>query len=158
MRSIQESLPDLILLDVMMPDLGGYDVCRRLKADPRTAGIPVIFISALGSADDKVQGFSVGGVDYLTKPFQGAEVLARVTTHLARTRAEAALEDNARQLELARQEAEARAVEIETLRQASAAVAATLRQDEMVERILEQLARVVPYEAATVRLLRGDGV
>ncbi len=75
--------PDLILLDVMMPDLDGYEVCRRLKADEVTLDIPVIFISALGEAEDKVRAFEVGGVDYVTKPLQIEEILARLETHLS---------------------------------------------------------------------------
>lgn len=74
--------PDLILLDIMMPGLDGYTVCERLKAKPETAKIPVIFISALNEPLDKVKAFTAGGVDYLTKPFQVEEVLARVSVHL----------------------------------------------------------------------------
>jgi len=74
--------PDLILLDIMMPGMDGYETCRRLKQDPVTKDIPVIFISALSESMDKVKGFSAGGVDYITKPFQQDEVLARITTHL----------------------------------------------------------------------------
>ncbi len=74
--------PDLILLDIMMPDMDGYEVCRQLKADERTREIPVIFISALHETLDKVEAFSLGGGDYITKPFQEEEVLARITTHL----------------------------------------------------------------------------
>ena len=74
--------PDLILLDIMMPDIDGYEVCRQLKADPATAGIPVIFLSALGETGDKVKGLQLGAVDYITKPFQPDEVIARVNTHL----------------------------------------------------------------------------
>lgn len=73
---------DLILLDINMPDMNGYQVCEQLKADERTREIPVIFISALNEVLDKVRGFEVGGVDYITKPFQFEEVLARVKTHL----------------------------------------------------------------------------
>ncbi|HUB25836.1 MAG TPA: sigma-54 dependent transcriptional regulator [Tepidisphaeraceae bacterium] len=76
------SLPDLILLDVMMPELDGYATCRALKENPATAGIPVIFISARDATDDLVQGFRAGGVDYITKPFHVDEVLIRVQTHL----------------------------------------------------------------------------
>jgi len=76
------SAPDLILLDVMMPRLNGLEVCRRLKADPKTKEIPVIFMSALDDTFDKVAGFEAGSVDYITKPFQHEEVLARITTHL----------------------------------------------------------------------------
>jgi sigma-B regulation protein RsbU (phosphoserine phosphatase) len=83
LASVQAAPPDLILLDIRMAGMDGYEVCERLKADPRTRHIPVIFISALDQLQDKVQAFAVGGVDYVTKPFQGEEVLARVETHLA---------------------------------------------------------------------------
>lgn len=73
---------DLIILDITMPDMDGYEVCRRLKADENTSAVPVIFISALGETFEKVQAFSVGGIDYITKPFQVDEVLARVQNHL----------------------------------------------------------------------------
>lgn len=75
--------PDLILLDIMMPEMNGYQVCEQLKADPRTCDIPVIFISAIDDVLDKVKAFAVGGVDYITKPFQMEEVLVRIKTHLA---------------------------------------------------------------------------
>jgi sigma-B regulation protein RsbU (phosphoserine phosphatase) len=75
--------PDMILLDINMPEMNGYEVCERLKADQDTRDIPIIFISALGETQDKVRAFQVGGVDYITKPFQVEEVLARVETHLA---------------------------------------------------------------------------
>ncbi len=78
-----KNLPDMILLDVMMPEMSGYEVCRRLKAVPRTAEIPVIFITALTEIEDKTRGFEVGGVDYITKPFHRAEVRARVKSHIA---------------------------------------------------------------------------
>lgn len=82
--------PDLILLDIMMPGLNGYEVLRRLKASPRTAGVPVIMLSALAEMESKSKGFQLGAVDYLTKPFELEELLARVKTHLtlARTREE----------------------------------------------------------------------
>ena len=75
--------PDLILLDVMMPGMDGFETCRRLKANPITRDIPVIFMTALTDTTDKLTGFSVGAVDYVTKPLNGAEVLARIETHLA---------------------------------------------------------------------------
>ena len=74
--------PDLILLDVKMPEMNGYEVCQHLKVDDRTKDIPIIFVSALGDVFDKVKAFQVGGVDYITKPFQVEEVLARLDTHL----------------------------------------------------------------------------
>ncbi len=78
-----ENPPDLVLLDIMMPGIDGYEVCRRLKADERTRHIPVLFISSLSETFDKVRAFSVGGVDYVSKPFQADEILARVKTHLS---------------------------------------------------------------------------
>lgn len=78
----QKAKPDLILLDIKMPGLNGYETIKRLKSMPETADIPVIFISALNQIDDKVKGFKAGAVDYVSKPFQKEEVIARVTTHL----------------------------------------------------------------------------
>ena len=74
--------PDLILLDVLMPGIDGFETCRHLKADDKTADIPVIFMTALDGPEDKIKGFEAGGVDYVTKPIQQEEVLARITTHL----------------------------------------------------------------------------
>lgn len=82
LSSARSAPPDLILLDIMMPKMDGYQVCEQLKADEQTRDIPVIFISALNEILDKVKAFSAGGVDYITKPFQVPEVLARVKTHL----------------------------------------------------------------------------
>lgn len=75
-------LPDLILLDIKMPGMDGYEVCRQLKANENYRDIPVIFISALNDTADKLKGFGAGGIDYITKPFEPAEVLARVQTHV----------------------------------------------------------------------------
>ena len=79
----KEQTPDLILLDIMMPGMDGYEVCRRLMADPATAQTPVIFLTALTDVADKTRGFAVGGVDYVTKPFEPAEIKARARTHLS---------------------------------------------------------------------------
>ncbi len=85
-KIIERMPPDLILLDVMMPGMDGFEVCRRLKADLGTRAIPVVFITAKAAQDDIVRGFRLGGVDYITKPFQSEEVLARVQTHLRQSR------------------------------------------------------------------------
>ncbi len=82
MSSIELRPPDLILLDVRMPEMDGYEVCRRLKANQATREIPVIFISALDDEQARVKGFQTGGVDFITKPFLKEEVIARVRTHL----------------------------------------------------------------------------
>ncbi len=83
LASVEKRLPDMILLDIMMPEMDGYEVCRQLMDDERTKDIPIIFISALDEVFDKVKAFNLGGADYITKPFQAEEVIARVETHLA---------------------------------------------------------------------------
>jgi sigma-B regulation protein RsbU (phosphoserine phosphatase) len=93
LTATQAAAPDLILLDINMPDMNGYEVCERLKTDEHTRDIPVIFISALDEIHDKVMAFTVGGVDYITKPFQFEEVLARVETHLSLRRLQRQLQD-----------------------------------------------------------------
>jgi len=92
LRLAQQHLPDLILLDVMMPGMDGYEVCRQIKADPRLAEIPVIFVTGMGETADESQGFDVGGVDYITKPINPPVLRRRVRTHLA-------LHDQHRELE-----------------------------------------------------------
>ena len=82
LEAAAETPPDLIVLDVLMPDMDGFEVCRRLKANPRLASVPVLFISALGDTSDKLRAFACGGADYITKPFQEEEVLARAGAHL----------------------------------------------------------------------------
>jgi putative two-component system response regulator len=81
--------PDLILLDIMMPDISGIEVCQTLKADPQTSAIPVIFVTAMGQTADEAEGFDVGAVDYLRKPVSAPIVLRRVKTHLSLVKAEA---------------------------------------------------------------------
>lgn len=78
----EKTTPDIILLDIMMPGMDGFETCQKLKANPRTQKIPVIFMTALSDTVDKVKGFELGAVDYITKPIQAEEVLARVRTHL----------------------------------------------------------------------------
>ena len=82
LRSAAHQAPDLVLLDIRMPDMDGFEVCRRLRARPQTQDVPVIFFSALTETDDKVRGFELGAVDYVTKPYRREELLARVATHV----------------------------------------------------------------------------
>jgi len=96
---VRQHLPELILLDVVMPGMDGFEVCRLLKQNTATADIPVIFITAKGLTENIVDGFDVGGVDYITKPFQDKEVLARVRTHLSVGRLNRALVEKNRELE-----------------------------------------------------------
>ncbi|MDR6981949.1 putative two-component system response regulator [Rheinheimera pacifica] len=88
LQLVQQQQPDLILLDVMMPGMTGYDVCARLKASPATQRLPVIFVTALKDEVDETKGFAVGAVDYITKPVSPAVVRARVKTHLSLVRAD----------------------------------------------------------------------
>ncbi|MBE0684873.1 MAG: SpoIIE family protein phosphatase, partial [Anaerolineaceae bacterium] len=94
LTSVDLARPDMILLDIKMPDMNGFEVCRQLKANSKTSQIPVIFISALNDLHDKLQGFHVGGLDYISKPFQIEEVLARVKSHLYIRRAQQILQRN----------------------------------------------------------------
>ena len=99
LASVAVEKPDLILLDIKMPNMDGYEVCRRLKADEHSSKIPVVFISGLDGVIDKVKGFTVGGVDFVTKPFQQEEVLARIRTHLKLRFLQAQLEETNDKLE-----------------------------------------------------------
>ena len=103
LQAARREEPDLILLDINMPEMNGYEVCNQLKADEKLKGIPVIFISALTDQLDKVKAFAIGGVDYITKPFQMEELHARVETHLKLRRMQIELEEYSRHLERARE-------------------------------------------------------
>ncbi len=107
LEQVSYSKPDLILLDIMMPKLDGFETCRRLKTDPKTQDIPVIFMSALSDTVDKVTGFEIGGVDYITKPFQYEEVMARVNTHLTLSELRHNLADTNSQLQQQNKELDA---------------------------------------------------
>ena len=99
LHSAAISPPDLVLLDIRMAGMDGFEVCRRLKAQPQTCAIPVIFVSAISATDDKVKGFGLGAVDFVTKPYHRDELLARVHTHMELTRLRRHLEDANRELE-----------------------------------------------------------
>lgn len=97
---VNQQLPDIILLDIRMPDINGYEVCTRLKANSVTKDIPIIFISSIEEPSEKVEAFSVGGVDYISKPFQLIEVLARIETHLRLCSLQKKLQEQNEQLQL----------------------------------------------------------
>jgi sigma-B regulation protein RsbU (phosphoserine phosphatase) len=104
LERLKKTPADLVLLDIMMPGMDGYEVCRRLRSDPQTRDIPVLFLSALDEVKDKVAGFEAGGTDYVTKPFEVLEVRARVRSLLeARAYAEARREALAKELRIARE-------------------------------------------------------
>ncbi len=99
LTAVQKTPPDLILLDIIMPGMDGYELCRRLKANEQSHDIPIIFISGRGETEDKVKAFTIGGVDYITKPFQVEEVLARINTHLTIRNLQEQLQEKNSQLE-----------------------------------------------------------
>ena len=97
-RRAMQTAPDLILLDVVMPGIDGFETCLRLKAIKSTRDIPIIFMTALTATRDKIKGFEAGGIDYVTKPMNIEEVLARIKTHLALRKMQARLELRNREL------------------------------------------------------------
>jgi diguanylate cyclase (GGDEF)-like protein len=106
LEMVEKVTPDLILLDVMMPGLDGFEVCKRLNDSPRLRDIPVIFLTARAEVENVVKGFEIGAVDYVTKPFNGTELLARVRTHLELKRAREELLKKNRELMEAREKLE----------------------------------------------------
>jgi diguanylate cyclase (GGDEF)-like protein len=104
LENVQIEHPDLILLDVMMPGLDGFETCRLLKENPETRHIPIIFMTALSDTTDKIKGFGLGAVDYITKPFRHEEVLARINTHLTIVNLQKQLQAQKIELEKANQE------------------------------------------------------
>lgn len=115
LTAAQIAPPDLILLDIMMPKMDGYEVCERLKQDEKMRQIPVIFISALHETPDKVRAFAVGGVDFITKPFQAGEVIARINTHLTICALQNSLIEMNRQLRLQNEALQAALHNVKTL-------------------------------------------
>lgn len=118
LEQIARELPDLVILDALMPGMSGFAICERLKADPATRDIPVLFMTALADVKDRLRGFSLGAADYLTKPFEQQELLARVKTHLTLRMTLRALSEKNAALE----------VELEARRQAEAEIAALLQK------------------------------
>lgn len=157
--------PDVILLDVMMPGIDGFETCRRLKADDATAHIPVIFISARDEVQATVEGFRAGGVDYLTKPFQAEEVLVRVKTHLTNARLTHALQraneelraEIARreQAEAARDQAGGQLGVLEERETRRWGVPGMIGRSETFKDILASIERLHPFSSASV-LVTGE--
>lgn len=139
LESVHMSPPDVILLDVMMADMSGYTVCETLKAHEFARDIPIIFISALDDVESKIQGFALGGVDYISKPFQVDEVLARVRTHLTMRRMQQQLQAQNEQLQ--REVAERRLVE-QALQQANTALQQRVDELSTLNRIAQTVATV----------------
>lgn len=98
LEQLNHVLPDIILLDIMMPGIDGFETCRRIKKDKRTHHIPVLFMTALSGTSDKIKGFEAGAVDYITKPFNNEEILARIETHLLIRKQQEEIEDQRQEL------------------------------------------------------------
>ncbi|MEM8861448.1 MAG: response regulator, partial [Chloroflexota bacterium] len=115
LAQVQRHHPDLILLDIEMPKIDGFETCSRLQANPATKGIPVIFMTAIADTENKVKGLSLGAVDYITKPFEEAEVLARVKVHWRLKRLTDTLEQQVNERTQALQQAQVQLVQQEKL-------------------------------------------
>jgi len=145
--------PDVILLDVMMPGLSGFDVCRKLKSRSSTREIPVIFMTSLTETRDKVAGFAAGAVDYVTKPLQADEVIARIDTHLKLHAAQTQLEEQNTLLAMYREDLEGQVAERtaalhESNRRLRAEVAERERAEQQVRRLNEELEMRVAERTA----------
>ena len=162
--AIQSSPPDLILLDIMMPDIDGYQLCQNLKASALFSEIPIIFLSALEEGINKAKAFEVGGVDYITKPFQVKEVLARVSNQLAVRSLQIELQEKNQKLTeqnvLLQQEiAERKQVEMETrlLLKATQAISKSENFESAIDVILELICETIEWNLGEAWIPSSDG-
>src|SRR5512136_828257 len=151
LKTVAAKAPDLILLDVSMPDMDGYEVCRRLKADEKSNRIPVVFISSFGDTQQKVAGFEAGGVDYITKPFETEEVLARVRTHLRLRRVEE-LQRAFNEIERLRAQLELQNAYLQEEVVEAKAFGDLVGQSAALRQIISQIDLVAPTEASVLIL------
>lgn len=141
----QTQTPDLILLDVLMPNVDGFETCRRLKAKPATREIPIIFLTALSETVNKVQGFKLGGVDYITKPSEQEEVLARIQTHLNLRKMRHTLVTKNKELQ--------QALDFEALvRRITDKLRDSLEEKQILETATQQLAEVLDLSSCQIEL------
>ncbi|MEG4420423.1 ATP-binding protein [Microcoleus sp. LAD1_D5] len=143
LRACNSNPPDLILLDIMMPEMNGYEVCQHLKLEPKTREIPVIFISAKDEVFDKVNAFAVGGVDYISKPFQFEEVLARIESHLSLRNLQKQLKE---QNVLLQEEITSRLAVEKTLQEKNHILQQEIRTRRAVEKALQEQNLVLQQE------------
>ncbi len=141
----QDVKPDLILLDVTMPGIDGFETCRRLKNDAGTQNIPVIFLTGMSGLTDKVKGFELGAVDYITKPFQQGEMLARVKNHLALQELTQRLQTRTAELHQANAALSKRAMQLELSSQVSQQLTSILDLDELLTTIVESIQTKFGY-------------
>lgn len=160
LKVAKQFVPDLILLDVMMPGLNGYETCQKLKDDIRFAEVPIIFLTALDHIDAVVEGFDVGAVDYIVKPFNRRDVLARIRTHLERARYAKALEELNTHLEekVAERTAQLdlKVRELEGRDRIARHMFTVHELDEVLDLVLEVIADLVELDKAMVFLQNGE--
>ncbi|MCC3412786.1 MAG: response regulator [Microcoleus sp. PH2017_29_MFU_D_A] len=163
--AIQSSVPDLILLDIMMPDINGYELCQKLKVQPQFSEIPIIFISALEEGIDKAKAFEVGGADYITKPFQVKEVLARVSNQLTVRSLQMQLQEKNQKLtdqnvQLHQEIADRRQVEMETrlLLEATQAISKSDDFESAIDVILGLICQTIEWNLGEAWIPNSDGV
>ncbi|WP_353258524.1 adenylate/guanylate cyclase domain-containing protein [Prochlorothrix hollandica] len=145
LTAIRTLPPDLLLLDVNMPQMDGYEVCRQLKQDPQLRDIPVIFLSALDSTVDKVKAFAVGGIDYLTKPFHIEELVARIESQLTIARQRQLLQQQKQQLELEIQERRKVEAELKWQRERSETLILNIFPQKIAERLKSGHQTIASY-------------
>lgn len=141
---IQVVLPDLILLDVMMPELDGFETCRRLKENELTRDIPVIFMTSLSATEDKLKGFNAGAVDYITRPLSQRELVARITTHLKNKILTQSLKQHAQFME--------------TMNEIGRALTGTLDLREVLNLILDEMRSIVAYDRGAVLIYQDESL
>ena len=156
LRVAQSNWPSLILLDIRMPEIDGYQVCNSLKAQSSTCNIPIIFLTALEDSLDKVRAFSVGGADYITKPFQIEEVIARVEHQLALQSAQAEIKNLNQNLESKVKE---RTAQLEQLEQLNSILTAEIRTRQKTEAALKQAHQRLAFhvENSPLGIVEWDG-
>ncbi|MBE9165131.1 adenylate/guanylate cyclase domain-containing protein [Tychonema sp. LEGE 06208] len=163
--AIQSSVPDLILLDIMMPDIDGYELCKKLKSQPEFKEIPIIFLSALEEGINKAQAFEVGGADYITKPFQVKEVLARVSNQLTVRSLQMQLQEKnqiltAKNVQLHEEIAERHQVEMETrlLLKATQAISKSESFESAIDVILGLICQTIEWNLGEAWIPCSEGV
>jgi len=152
LAQVKTKQPDLIVLDIMLPGMDGYTTCKHLKADKATCDIPVIFISSLDGTKDKIGGFEAGGVDYITKPFQPAEVMARICTHLRICQLQRCQEEQNKQLAIEKQKSEALLLNVLPKRIARELIETGTCVPQLFEQTTVCFADIVNFTSASSRL------
>jgi len=152
LEQVKAEQPDLIVLDIMLPGMDGYTTCKHLKDDKDTCDIPVIFISSLDATEDKIGGFEAGGVDYITKPFHPAEVMARICTHLRLCHLQRCQEEQNRQLEMEKQKSETLLLNVLPKRIARELIETGTCVPQLFEQTTVCFADIVDFTSASSRL------